>query len=127
MAHPLPAGTGVVESAELWRRRAAWGVAIAADFVQIVAFPFFWEGALSPIDDALDVLVAVALTALVGWHWSFLPSFLAKLTPALDLVPTWSAAMFLATRRGGRERPPISTLAPGRPAALERHQDSEPR
>jgi hypothetical protein len=81
------------------RLRLAWSIAIGADFLQIVAFPFLWVGAASPADDVLDVVTAGALTALLGWHWSFLPSFLVKLTPALDLVPTWSAALFLATRK----------------------------
>jgi hypothetical protein len=78
------------------RVQAAWAVAVGADFLQIIAFPFFAEGAASPLDDALDILVAGTLTVLIGWHWSFIPSFLAKLVPVFDLVPTWSAAMLLA-------------------------------
>jgi len=33
------------------------------------------------------------LTLLVGWHWEFAPSFLAKLVPGLDLVPLWTLAI----------------------------------
>jgi hypothetical protein len=42
--------------------------------------------------------VAAVLVALVGWHWAFLPSFVAELVPGLDLVPTWTVAVWLATR-----------------------------
>ena len=82
------------------RRRvlAARAIAIAADFVQIAVFPVFSEGVVSPLDTGLDLAVAGALTALVGWHWAFLPSIAAELVPFVDLVPTWTAAVFIATR-----------------------------
>jgi hypothetical protein len=88
------------------RVRAARLIAMAADVLQIAVFPMFAGGVASPIDDVLDVVVAGAVTWLVGWHWSFLPSFLAELVPGLDLVPTWTAAVFFATRRRGPLSPP---------------------
>jgi hypothetical protein len=78
--------------------RAARLLAIGADVAQIVVFPLFAGGALSPWDDGLDLLVAAVLTRLLGWHWAFLPTFFAELVPGLDLVPTWTAAVFFATR-----------------------------
>jgi hypothetical protein len=30
---------------------------------------------------------------LLGMHWEFLPSFLGKLVPGVDLVPFWSLAV----------------------------------
>ena len=69
------------------RFRAAMVLAVLADAVQIVVFPLFAEGALSPLDDILDLIVAVALFRLLGWHWEFLPSSIAKLVPGVDLVP----------------------------------------
>jgi hypothetical protein len=33
------------------------------------------------------------LTLLVGWHWEFLPSFLGKLVPGVDLAPFWTLAV----------------------------------
>ena len=88
---------------ELERRRvvAARAVAILADAVQLGLVPLFVEGALSWVNDVLDVVVAVILIALVGWHWSFVPAFLSELIPFFDLVPTWTAAVFLATRQQG--------------------------
>ncbi len=69
------------------RFRAALILAIVADAVQIVIFPLFVEGALSPLDDVLDLIVALALFRLLGWHWEFLPSAMAKLLPGVDPVP----------------------------------------
>lgn len=91
------------------RIRAARLLAVAADLVQIVAFPLFAGGGASPWNDALDFAVAVAVTALVGWHWAFLPSFFAELVPGLDLVPTWTVAVFLATRGKARAAGPETT------------------
>ena len=88
------------------RVRAARWIAVAADFLQIAAFPFFFQGAASPWDDALDVSVALAMGVLIGWHWAFLPSFLAELVPGLDLLPTWTAAVFFVTRGTGKTTPP---------------------
>ena len=75
------------------RFRAAIILAMLADGLQIVAFPLFVEGALSPLDDVLDFVVAVALFRLIGWHWEFLPSFIGELVPGADLVPFWSLAV----------------------------------
>ncbi len=79
-------------------QRLAWAVAIAADALQIIAFPLFAEGALSPADSVLDLVVAIIMFRLLGWHWAFLPSAAAKLIPGADLFPTWTAAVWFATR-----------------------------
>src|SRR5437868_6522366 len=68
------------------RFRAAMVLAIIADALQIVVFPLFVEGALSPADDILDFGIAATMLHLLGWHWEFLPSFLAKLAPGVGLV-----------------------------------------
>jgi hypothetical protein len=41
---------------------------------------------------------------LIGWHWAFLPTFVSELIPLWDLVPTWTAAVFFATRGHGKPR-----------------------
>lgn len=92
--------------------KLAWLVAMAADALQIVGFPLFWEGAVSPADDALDIVAAVILTKLLGWHWVFLPTLLAELVPGLDLVPTWTAAVYFVTRQRVRSNEP-EILPPG--------------
>ena len=86
--------------------RAARWIAVSADLLQIVLLPAFFPGALSPASTAIDVVVAAILLRLVGWHWAFLPTFVAELTPLVDLVPTWTGAVFLATRNAGAQPPP---------------------
>ncbi len=75
------------------RLRTAMLLAMVADAVQIIGFPLFVEGALSPLDDILDFITAVALVRLLGWHWEFLPSLIAELVPGIDLVPFWTLAV----------------------------------
>jgi hypothetical protein len=90
-------------------------LAIVADALQVVVFPLFVEGALSPADDILDFGIAAVLVYLLGWHWEFLPSFLAKLVPGVDLVPFWTMAVanvyrkakrIAVTAEESREQPP---------------------
>jgi hypothetical protein len=79
--------------------RIAWAVAIAADTLQIAAFPLFVEGAISPADSLLDLVVAFVMIRLLGWHWAFLPTAAAKLIPGADLFPTWTTAVWFVTRQ----------------------------
>src|ERR1035438_7952793 len=66
------------------RLRTAMILAIVADVLQLVVFPLVVEGAMSPADDILDLSVPGVLAYLLGWHWEFLPSFLAKLMPGVE-------------------------------------------
>jgi hypothetical protein len=75
------------------RFRAAMLLAVVADALQLIVFPLFVEGVLSPADDVLDFGVGAMMVHLLGWHWEFLPSFLAKLVPGVDLVPFWTLAV----------------------------------
>ena len=79
---------------------AAWVVAVVADSIEIGLAPLFFEGFLSPFNDALDVIVCLILTTMLGWHVIFLPTFLVKLIEGVDLVPTWTLAVLIATRAG---------------------------
>jgi hypothetical protein len=87
------------------RFSAALFLAITADVVQWIGFPLLVEGALSPLDDILDVVVAVALSGLVGWHWEFMPSLLGKLVPGVDMVPLWTLAVAAAYRKSKQPHP----------------------
>lgn len=95
--------------------RMAWIIALAADVAQIAVFPTFAEGAFSPADTALDVVVAALLIRLLGWHWAFLPTLLIEALPGADLFPTWTAAVFFVTRQ---------MHAPGEPVILPREGPS---
>ena len=85
-----------------WQFRLALLLAIAADVLQIAVFPMFVEGALSPMDDGLDLVVGLVMWQLLGWHWEFLPSFFAKLVPGVDLVPFWTLAVASVWRKAKR-------------------------
>lgn len=90
---------------------AARIVALAADALQLGLFPLFAEGMASPLNAVLDVLVAAAMTLLLGWSWLFVPTFIAEGVPLLDVCPTWTAAVFFVTRRSRRELPAASNDA----------------
>ena len=98
-------------------------LAIVADALQIIVFPMFVEGALSPADDVLDFAIAAVMVHLLGWHWEFVPSFLAKLVPGVDLVPFWTLAVGNVYRKCKQ-----ITITPEenrkQPPALPKPQDS---
>jgi hypothetical protein len=92
------------------RIRVARLIAISADLLQLGLFPLFAEGFVSPLNDILDVVVCILLTLLVGWHYAFLPSLVAEIVPMFDLVPTWTIAIFLATRQKQTSPAPATTV-----------------
>jgi hypothetical protein len=104
---------------------AARTLAVVADAVQIGLLPLFVGGALSTVNDVVDVVVALAMVALVGWHWAFLPAFLSEMVPVFDLVPTWTAAVFFATRGQGIVPAVPETAVVVRPpeAVVDRRKD----
>ena len=106
---------GVVKISAGPRMRAALILAILADILQIAVFPLFVEGAASPADDILDLAVGGAMSYLLGWHWEFLPSFLAKLVPGVDFVPLWTLAVGNVYRKSKQLT-----------VAAEEHEDQRP-
>lgn len=84
---------------------AARVIAVLADAVQLGFLPLFVGGAPTGFDAVLDVVIAGVMIALCGWHWAFLPAFLAEAMPALDLAPTWTLAVLIATRGKAAEAP----------------------
>ena len=84
------------------RFRTAMILAVIADALQIIVFPAFVEGAVSPADDILDLGIGAVMINLLGWHWEFLPSFLGKLVPGVDLVPLWTLAVANVYRKSKR-------------------------
>ncbi|MFZ1938882.1 MAG: hypothetical protein WBA18_01340 [Terracidiphilus sp.] len=103
------------------RLRAAMLVAIAADLLQLAVFPFVIEGAESPADDILDLCVGGLLTWLLGWHWEFAPSFLAKLVPGVDLVPLWTLAVANVYRKSKHAAVAAGAPDVARPAGNSAH------
>ena len=106
------------------RLRTAMILAILADALQIVVFPLFVEGAESPLDDLLDVVMGAILTYLLGWHWEFLPSFFAKLIPGVDLAPLWTLAVANVYRKSKRTAVALEGM---RPEGVVNEADSKNR
>lgn len=79
------------------RIRIARFLAVAVDLAQVALLPFFAGGLAEPIDAAVDAAAAVAFFLLLGWHPALLPGFLAELVPFVDLAPTWTVAVMIAT------------------------------
>ena len=96
--------------------REAMILAIVADALQIVVFPLFAAGAMSPADDVLDLGVGAMMIHLLGFHWEFLPSFLAKLVPGVDLFPFWTLAVANVYRKSKRIAQDAAAAAQSYPA-----------
>ncbi len=77
---------------------AAIAIAALADVTQLVLLPLFGEGVASPLNDALDVIVAFFMITLLGFHWQFLPSFVSELVPILNIAPAWTIAVLWVHR-----------------------------
>jgi hypothetical protein len=84
------------------RLRAAMVLAVLADALQLIVFPLFVEGAASPAADVLDLVIGAVMVSFLGWQWEFLPSFLGKFVPGVDLVPFWTLAVANVYRKSKR-------------------------
>jgi len=82
-------------------------IAVAADAMQLGFFPMFAEGFASPLQIGTDILIAALMIFLVGWHIAFIPSFLLETLPFIDLAPTWTIAVLIATRTRDQPQPPV--------------------
>jgi hypothetical protein len=93
--------------------RRVWlarGIAVIADLIQLTLFPVTSEGVFSPVADGIDIVMAVLMTLLVGWNIAFIPSFFVKLTPFVDLAPTWTIAVLFATRGAANPSAGVKTI-----------------
>lgn len=83
------------------QKRIALAVAGTADLIQLVLAPLFVEGGLSPLDAALDVVVAVALFGVLGWRWRTALALGLELVPGIALLPTWTAVVAMMPASAG--------------------------
>ena len=88
------------------RVKTAWAVAVGVDAIQLLVPFATMEGGFSPLEVFLDLAAMGLLWALVGWHWTFLPSLVVELVPIADLAPTWTIAMAIASRGLRQPSPP---------------------
>ena len=75
--------------------------AVIADGMQLLLGPLGWAG----IDEAIDCVMMVAASAILGFHWLLLPTFLVEFIPLVDMLPTWTgcvAAVIALRRRNAR-------------------------
>ena len=81
------------------RHRTAWVVGVVVDCLQLITSPTELSGLLAWVIEAgVDLLTMGVMMYLMGFHWALLPSFVTKLLPFIDLAPTWTVALFIATR-----------------------------
>lgn len=115
---PLPFSQPAVEPSLLspptglsQRAKIAWGVAVGVDLLQMVLLPAFAPGFLSPLNLTIDTATAVAMVWLLGWHPAFLPTFALENIPMIEVAPTWTVAVLIATKAWPTKlaREPIST------------------
>jgi hypothetical protein len=93
------------------RVKLAFATAIIADICQLpVNLSFFSWGLatlggtvpLEAIDTGIDVITALIVNRLIGFHWALLPTFAIELVPGLDAAPTWTACVAFVTMRRRR-------------------------
>ena len=88
----------------------AFAVAIVTDILQIpIVLTMFSATAsmvgvladapLEAIDVTLDIVAALVINRLIGFHWLLLPSFVAEAIPGLDAAPTWTLCVAWVARR----------------------------
>jgi hypothetical protein len=99
-------------------RRRIWlacVVAIVADVIQ------FFGGMLGlpgwVLDDLIDVLAMVLQTLILGFHPLFLPTFILKAVPMVDMLPTWTGCTLLVI--GLRRKQEVS-VPPVMPSPMPR-------
>lgn len=84
------------------RIKAAFAVGVIADILQLPVSLSLLAGFVPAegLDAAIDVVAAVVVNWLLGFHWALLPSFALKLVPILDVAPTWTACVaYVALQR----------------------------
>lgn len=98
------------------RKALALTVALVTDALQFGLGPLGWAF----IDQGLDTVAMVLTTWILGFHLLLLPTFVVKLVPIADELPTWTACVIaviaLRKRDQALEKAPGTNLpAPGKP------------
>jgi len=76
----------------------ALAIAVVADGLQ------FLFGLVPFVDQAIDVVGMVLTSWVIGFHWLLLPTFVVKLVPFLDELPTWTACVVAVIALRKREQ-----------------------
>ena len=91
------------------RIRLAYAVALATDIIQLALGPFGWAFA----DEILDIIAAVVIWRLLGFHPLLLPTFVLELLPVADLLPTWTGCVAIVVALRRKQRASESSAPPG--------------
>ena len=65
----------------------ALAVAVVADGIQIPL------QAVPVAPEIVDVIAMIATSAILGFHWLLLPTFLVEFVPLVDMMPTWTGCV----------------------------------
>ncbi len=89
-------------------------IAVLTDSLQ------FLLGWLGPIgwtvgDDTIDVVTMFLASWAIGFHWLLLPTFVLKLVPLADDLPTWTACVAAVIVLRKREERTSAPLPPEKP------------
>lgn len=97
--------TGVPAALSRGRICFALAVALITDALQLGLGPFGWV----LVDEGLDVVAMILISGAIGFHTLLLPTFVIKLIPGPDLLPTWTActSAVIMLRKRKQPKPPI--------------------
>ena len=94
----------------------AFAVAIAADGIQVLLGPLGWTF----FDEITDVVTAIVLSLLLGFHPLLLPTFLVEILPVVDMLPTWTGCVSVVVALRRREqRATAQRSAPTPPKVID--------
>ena len=86
-------------------------VAVAIDALQFALGPLGWIF----VDEGLDVVGMIIISWAIGFHILLLPTFILKLLPGPDMLPTWTACtaavIMIRKRANARQAPPPIDVA----------------
>ena len=80
---------------------ASYIVAIVTDVIQLMLGPVGWTFA----DEALDVIAALLIARLLGFHPLLLPTFVLEFVPLVDMLPTWTGCVALVVALRKKQQP----------------------
>ena len=84
-------------------------VAVGADVLQFL-FGLMGPAGWTFADDPIDVVAMFLTMWALGFHVLLLPTFVVKLVPVLDMMPTWTGcvvAVIALRKRAERAAPPV--------------------
>jgi hypothetical protein len=86
----------------------ALAIAVVADGLQFFLGPLGWV----LVNQVIDVIAMMLTSWVVGFHWLLLPTFVLKLVPLADELPTWTACVVAVIALRKREQ----RIAPSLPS-----------